>query len=146
MLVWETLRMCTQYLTSARREESEENRYKTYHSLVLQGNLQTAVRWITDQETGEMLQPAELCTKTRERVMEMLRTKHLDACPLTVASLDTYPDHPPEFVPVGITNNTVTEVVERLYGGAGMGGGGLSEPTALAPAFRCGEQGTTADC
>ena len=43
--------------------------------------------------------------------MEVLRNKHPEACPLTTASLDTYPDRPPELVPVEITNNMVTEVV-----------------------------------
>ena len=44
MLVEETLLKCTKYLTVACREESEEHRTKTYHSLVLRGNLQKTVR------------------------------------------------------------------------------------------------------
>ena len=55
-----------------------------------------------------MLQPADLCTKTGEKVIEVLRTKHLDACPSTTASLDTYPDRPLDLVPVDITDDTVT--------------------------------------
>ena len=43
----ETLRTCAQYLTAARREETDYHRANTYHSLVLRGKLQTAVRWIT---------------------------------------------------------------------------------------------------
>ena len=35
MLVEETLNTFAQYLTAARREESDEHRAKTYHSLVL---------------------------------------------------------------------------------------------------------------
>ena len=35
MLVEETMRNCVQYLTAARREESEEHKAKTYHILVL---------------------------------------------------------------------------------------------------------------
>ena len=49
MMVEETLHTCAQYLTSARREESEEHRDKTYHSLVFQGKLRMLVRWITEQ-------------------------------------------------------------------------------------------------
>ena len=41
MFVEETLRTCAQYLTAACREESEENRAKTYHKMVLRGKLQT---------------------------------------------------------------------------------------------------------
>ena len=69
MLMEETLRTCTQYLTSAYREETEEHRAKTYHSLVLRGKLRTAVRWITEQESGDVLQLEYHCTKTGYRVM-----------------------------------------------------------------------------
>ena len=55
MLVEDTLCTCAQYLTIARREESKEHRAQTYHSLVLQWKLQTAVRWITERETGGIL-------------------------------------------------------------------------------------------
>ena len=64
MLVEETLRTCVQYLASARREETEDHRAKTYHSLALQWKLWMAVRWIAKREIGGLLQPEELCTKT----------------------------------------------------------------------------------
>ena len=47
MLVEETLCTCTQYLTAACTEDSEENRDNTFLSLVLLWKLQTVVRWIT---------------------------------------------------------------------------------------------------
>ena len=56
-----------------------------------------------------------------DRVMEVLRAKHLEARKLTTASLDSYPDRPLELTPVDITNDTVTEVAGRLLGGAGPG-------------------------
>ena len=70
-----------------------------------------------------MLQPAERCTKTGEKVMEVLRTKRPEARPPIAASLDLYQDLPPEIVPVDITDNTVTEVAGRLSVGAVLGGG-----------------------
>ena len=69
-----------------------------------------------------MLHPAERCTNIGYRVMGVLRTKHHEAHPPTAASLNLYPDQPPELVPVDITDNTVTTVVGRLSGGAGTGG------------------------
>ena len=84
--------------------------------------MRTEVRRITERETGGVLKLAELCTKIRERVMEVLQTKHLDERPPTAASLDTYPDRQPEIVPVYITNDTVTAVAGRLSGEAGLGG------------------------
>ena len=69
-----------------------------------------------------MLQPEERCTKTGERVMEVLCNKYPEARPPPATSLDSYPDRPPELVPVDITENTVIEVAGRLSGGAGKGG------------------------
>ena len=47
MLAEDMLRMCAEYLTVARREETAEHRAQNYHSLVLRGKLRTAVKWIT---------------------------------------------------------------------------------------------------
>ena len=80
------------------------------------------MRWIMERDTWGILQPGERCTKTGWRVMEVLRTKRLEACPPTAASLDSYPYRPPELVPVDITNNTVTAVAGRLLVGARAGG------------------------
>ena len=54
--------------------------------------------------------------------MEVLRAKHLEARAPTAASLDSYPDQPPELVPVDIIDDTVTAVAGRLSGGARLGG------------------------
>ena len=64
MLVEDTLRSSTQYLTAVRREETAEHRAKTFHGLVLRSKLRTAVRWITESEKGGVLLPEEKCTMT----------------------------------------------------------------------------------
>ena len=122
MLVEDTLRSSTQYLTAVHWEETAEHRAKTFHGLVLRGKLRTVVIWITEREKGGVLLPKEHCTKTGERVLEVLRTKHPDACPPSAACLNTYMDKPPEMVPVNITENVVSVVAGRLSGGAGPGG------------------------
>ena len=122
MLVGDTLRSCEEYLTVARREETAEHRDQTYHSLVLHGKLWTAVRWITERETGGVLHPGYMCTKTGNGVMEVLRTKQPEARTPTAASLDHYKRRPPELTPVDITEDTVMAVSGRLSGGAGPGG------------------------
>ena len=53
--------------------------------------------------------------------MEVLRTKHPDARPLSAACLDTYAENSPEMVPVDITDDVVSSVAGRLLGGAGPG-------------------------
>ena len=86
---------CREYLAIAQREETAEHRAQTYHSLVLRGKLRTAVRWSTEREMGGVLQPGDRCTKTGDRVMEVLRAKHLEARTPTAAIMDSYPDRPP---------------------------------------------------
>ena len=76
MLVGDTLRSCEEYLTASWRKETVDHRSQTYHNLVLCGKLRLAVRWITERETGGVLQPGERCDKTGDRVLEVLRDKH----------------------------------------------------------------------
>ena len=90
--------------------------------LVLQCKLRTVVWWITEWETGGVPQPEEHCTETGYRVMDLMCTKHLNARLPQAASIETYKGRPPEIVPVEITEDTVTEVVGHLSGGAGPGG------------------------
>ena len=54
--------------------------------------------------------------------MEVLHTKHPDARPLSTAILDTYPDQPPELIPVDTTKDTLMEVAGKLSRGEGPGG------------------------
>ena len=55
-------------------------------------------------------------------MIEVLCTNHPDPRAPTAASLDSYPDRPPELVLVNIIYDTVTAVAGRLSGGAGPGG------------------------
>ena len=100
MSVEENLCTCAEYLTVDQREETAEQWAQNFHSLVLRRKLRTAVRWITERETGGVLQPGDQCTKIRNRVMEVLHAKHPEDRTPTVASLDLYPNRPPELTPV----------------------------------------------
>ena len=122
MLVEDTLRLCVEYLTVAQREKTAEHLAQIYHSMVFRGKLRMAVLWITKRETGVVLQPGGLCTKTGDRVMEVICAKHPEAWTPTAASLDSYPNRPPELTPVDTTDETVTAVTGRLSGGARPGG------------------------
>ena len=81
----------------------------------------TAVRWITDMETGGVLHPGDRCTNTGDRVIEVLRTKHPEARTPTAASLDSYMGRPPKLTLVDITEEMVMAVAGRLSGGARPG-------------------------
>ena len=53
--------------------------------------------------------------------MEVLHAKHPEARTPTTASLDSYPDRPPDLTPVDITDDMVAAVAGRLSGGARLG-------------------------
>ena len=80
------------------------------------------MRWITERETGGVLQLGNRCTKTWDRVMEVLHTKHPEARTPTAAILDFNPGRLPELTPVDITEDTVTAVAGKTSGGAALGG------------------------
>ena len=66
-----------------------EHRAQTFHNLVLRGKLWTVVRWITERDTGGVLQPGDRCTKTGDQVREVLHSKHPESQAPTAASLDS---------------------------------------------------------
>ena len=65
------------------------------------------------------MQPGNRCKKTGDRVLEVLRAKHLEARTPTAVCLMSYTGCPPKLTPVDITYDTVKAVVGRLLGGAG---------------------------
>ena len=68
-------------------------------------------------------------------MIEVLRTKHLEARAPIVASLDSYPNLPLELVPVDITDNTLTEVAWKLLGRGRAGRDRLGQLGSLATEF-----------
>ena len=75
-------------ISGVSRQAKGEQRAKTFTSLVLQGKLRAAVRWVTDQEKEGVCQPRDLCTKTGEPVLGVLQAKHPDAQNPPPESLD----------------------------------------------------------
>ena len=55
-------------------------------------------------------------------MIEVLRAKHPESWVTTAANLDSYPDQPPDLVPVDITDNTVMAVAEKSQAGPGRAG------------------------
>ena len=55
-------------------------------------------------------------------MIEVLRTKRLDARLLSMDKLDNYNGRPPELISLDITEDRVMEIAGRLSKGAGLGG------------------------
>ena len=105
------------------REVEEEQVARRYNSTVLDGNLRTAVRNLTDGVRGGVLGPEDLCTKTGRPVIEVLRDKHPDQrlpdlsdpnC-LAFCKFDEVPDP----IPLDCGPEVVEAVARKLTGAAG---------------------------
>ena len=100
---------CTydQYLPTAHRDKSKDQQENTFYSLVLRGELQTAVLWRTEQERGGVMQPRKVCTNIGEPFLDMLQAKHHDARTPSTSSIYTYPGQHLGLVPFNLVEETV---------------------------------------
>ena len=75
MLVEETYCTFKKYLSTSHWDKLEEHQAKIFHSLVLRGNLQTVLRWITDKEKVWLMHLSDACSNKLEPVLVVIRGK-----------------------------------------------------------------------
>ena len=105
------------------RTGDDEQAARRYNSSVLDGNLRTAVRNLTDGVRGGVLGPEDLCTKTGRPVIEVLRDKHpdqrlpdlWDPNSLAFSKFEEVPDP----IPLDCSPEIVEAVARKLTGAAG---------------------------
>ena len=122
MLVEKIACTCEKYLSTYRRDDSEERWSRTLHSLMLQGKLRTALCCITGCEKGGVLQPRNTCKNTGEPVLVLIRDKHPEDHVPSAHIFDACSGRPSDLLPFNLTEDTVIEVAPHLSGGAGPGG------------------------
>ena len=66
-------------LSHIRGTETEEPRSRTFHHLVLKGELRKAVRYLTDRDAGGVMLPDDTDAKTGHTVSATLQRLHPDA-------------------------------------------------------------------
>jgi hypothetical protein len=121
MLVQDTERAMTTYLSTKQGHVTEEQRAKIFHRRMLRGDTRGAVRYITEREKGGVLQPGDIDEKSGLSVAKVLASKHPEARTPVASSLHQY-ENTPDFVDVDVTEDTVEKVARRLSGSAGIGG------------------------
>ena len=121
MLVQDTVRTSKSLISRTRRQMTDEQISKTYTSLVLQGKLRQAVRFVTARDRGGILQGDDIDVKSGLPVKEVLASKHPDARTPDITALEEY-DVVPDLVPLDITGDTVLAIAPKLQGAAGPGG------------------------
>ena len=75
-----------------------------------------------EREKSGVFQLEDTFPKTGQTVLEVLHSKHPEACPLTSRSQEAYGGKPPAMVPEDITDVTVATVTRKLLGSAGKEG------------------------
>lgn len=108
--------------------QTEETIFQTFDAKVQLGRLHSAVRHLTNRETGGVLHPLDQDASKDQTVLDTLKSKH-------PAQRDP-PIHPnsderdcfkeycnlPESIPLDITANTIENVAPHLSGAAGPSG------------------------
>ena len=103
----ETTCTCEKYLSKALWGELEDEWEKMFHILVLQGKLWTTVQWISGRDKVRVMQPGDAFTNTETSVLDVLRSKHPEACDPSAISIGTYPGQHPKLVPADLTEDTI---------------------------------------
>jgi hypothetical protein len=105
------------------REGDDKQAARRYTSSVLDGNLRTAIRNLTDGVRVGVLRPEDLCTKTGCPVIEVLCDKHPDQRLLDLSDPNSLAFSKFEEVPDPIPLDRNPEIIEandrKLTGAAG---------------------------
>ena len=118
---------CDQSLRNSHRcpssRDSKEHLIKIFTSLMFEGNIRAAVRWLTERSGGGVLKPSDSATigGTSMTVLEVLGLKHPDPCtPLDWVLLSM--DNLPHFEDLEITGSHILSIAHQLQEDAGPGG------------------------
>lgn len=120
-LVDDTIRSSKIFLDKNRGTLSREQRAKIFSRLLLRGKIREAVRFITEREGCGALHPTNIDAKSKERVIDVLHSKHPDPRVTQQSTLTDY-ESLPAVIPVRISEETVDTIARRLSGSAGPGG------------------------
>ena len=103
--------------------DDDDSIARRYHSMVIEGKLREAVRWVTTRDGGGVLHPDNINQKSGKTVAKVLESKY-PACIIPNlgqegwASFEEYEERL-NSVPMGCDQDIVQRVADRMKGGAG---------------------------
>ena len=121
-----TMQYVRENMRKKQGRESPEQRAQTFNNMVMRGKLCSAMKYVTERESGGVLSPTDDDTRhypdghTRT-VKETFQTKHPKVRTPTLSSLETYESLPRQQKKI-IDEEIIQRVAGRLSGGAGLGG------------------------
>eukprot|EP00956_Cyclotella_meneghiniana_P031787 scaffold84827_cov23-Cyclotella_meneghiniana.AAC.1 len=110
-----------------REDGVSESVANTFNSMVLDGKLRAAVRFATERGTGGPRRPDEYCSKSGQRILDVLKEKHPSICvdeadaDGNVPGFDQY-GATPVCVPHASDEYNISVAGGRIHGGAGPSG------------------------
>jgi hypothetical protein len=113
------------HLTQRRGTTTEEQWARRFHHLMLKDEIRRAVRYLTEREKFNVLQPSSDAGNGTETVMDVLHAKHPHPKELKSGELPSFPEfptNPPPFSNLDITEETVAKIATKLSGACGPGG------------------------
>jgi hypothetical protein len=110
LLVQDTEITLEQLLTKKQGISTPDQRARTFHGKVLEGDIWGAVKYITERDIGGVLLPDDKCSKTGLPVAEVLESKHPHA---REPNVNTLPHNKtvPEFIEVDLTEDAVEKTI-----------------------------------
>ena len=115
----ETLKINQSRLTL---NESKEKRTKIFHSLILKGELRRAVRYLTDRESGGVLFPDQVDSKSGKLIKDVLPDKHPQARIPSATLFNRNPADFPNLLDIDVSECHIAQVSSKLTGAAGLSG------------------------
>jgi hypothetical protein len=113
---------CDRKLPSSSGKMSEDQEAKVFSSLMLQGRLREAVRFVTDRQGGGVMSPDEDAVKPAgKNVLEVLESKHPQQRAPDNEDFISCEELPP-LIDIEVTNSHVEEAAKKLSGSAGISG------------------------
>ena len=109
--------------TGGMKATDDESIARTYHSMVAQGKLRSAVRVASSRDGGGVYAPEDTDTKSGRRVIDVLRDKHSNMMDPDIdaegwMSFEDYKDRP-GMLAVNCDHETVKTIAGKLNRGAG---------------------------
>ena len=113
---------CDRKLPQSSGKMSEDQEAKIFSSLILQGRMREAVRFITERQGGGVMSPDEDAGKPAgKNVFEVLESKHPQQRVPNEEDFICCEDLPP-FIDIEVTNSHVEQAAKKLSGSAGISG------------------------
>ena len=121
MLNSSTIIYAEAYMNRKRGGLNAKERAKAFFSLICMGEIREGIRYICEGESGGIMLPGDVDSKTGDLVKETLKSKHLEGLDVSVENLPEF-ESCPEIIDIVVTEENVEKKTKKLSGSSGPSG------------------------